>query len=97
MISKTKKIQLNNQVVLCMDLTYGFLTGLAAGTIEDSEASTVMNGTMLSEDEVMKLRGSEITALYEAICQLTYPHAYNEDGTLKPFDTESEADDKKKL
>ena len=91
MFATTKKVKLSgNKEVLCMDLTYGYLVGLANGTIEDTIVNAIYNATELTEDDVLALRNHELDVLFQAIMQLTYPQSYNEDGTLKELPDEDE-------
>ena len=62
-----------------MDLTYGYVISLNEGNPE-TRHGTVINGTELSEEEVMQLRVSEVDTLYQAIMRLTYPNMYDENG-----------------
>lgn len=95
MFATVKKVPLKDREVECYDLTYGYLIGIENGSIEDNAITAIVDGSNLNEDDVLALRKHEIELLYRTILQLTYPAAYNEDGTLKEIDTKQE-DDKKK-
>jgi hypothetical protein len=92
-----KKVDTERGEVICKDLTYGFIVGVESGEIEDSKHAVVENGTDLTMDDIMQLRKSEIDLISQTILQLTYPHLYNEDGSLKELsDFEKDADNSKK-
>jgi len=97
MFATTKLVKLSSIEVLCMDMTYGFVLGLEDGSIQESPHVVVANGTTLSEDEILGLRGSEVELLYSEIVKLTYPMMYNEDGSLKEQKGEPEETSKKKV
>jgi len=97
MFPTTKKVTLSNGVeVLCMDFTYGYMLGIENGTIEDTKVNAVLNGTDLDEESILELRNHELDIVFKAIMQLTYPHAYNEDGSLKELEPEDIDDGGKK-
>lgn len=96
MFATVKKVSLKDREIECYDLTYGYLIGIENGSIEDNAITAIVDGSNLNEDDVLALRKHEIEMLYRTILQLTYPAAYNEDGTLKEIDTKQE-DDKKSL
>lgn len=83
MFPTTKKVDIGNAEVICYDFTYGYILGMEDKTIEDTVLNAVENGTDFSKEQVKELRGSQVELLYNAILQLSYPHAYNADGTLK--------------
>lgn len=96
MFPTTKIIEFEDGTsILCMDLTYGFILNIRDNVIEDSKENVIVNGTELDLEDVLKLRTHKIEKLYATIMQLTYPHLYNEDGTLKDL-SEDDADDGKK-
>jgi len=98
MFPTTKMIKFEDSTsILCMDLTYGFILSVRDGTIDDSKENVIVDGTDLSIEDVLKLRSHKIEAIYSAIMQLTYPHLYNEDGTLKDLSDVESDDDKKKV
>ena len=91
----TKKVTIGNEEIVCKDFTYGYMVGVENGTIEDTTVNAVINGTGLTEEAILKFRVSEVDMLFKAIMQLTYPHAYNEDGSLKTNEDEPSEDKKK--
>ena len=66
--------------IVCQDLTYGFLVGVEAGTLEETKHDVVMDGASLSMEEVFALRNTQVNDIYEIILRLTYPMLYDEDG-----------------
>jgi len=100
MFANVKTVELSDgSKIICKDLTYGFVLGLESGEVEESTHAVVEDGTDLTKEAIFKLRKSDVTLLYNTILQLTYPHLYNEDGTLKTIDDfqDKETDDKKKV
>ncbi len=96
MFPSTKKVQLGDVEVLCMDLTYGYMIGIEDGTVEDTPINAVLDATeFTSIDDLKPFRGSEIEILLQTILRLTYPQAYNDDGTIKELPNVEE-DSKKK-
>ena len=93
MLANEKIVKLGDKEIKCMDLTYGYLLGITPENPE-KKPETILNGTNLTEDEVMALRVSEGDILYDTISRLTYPNLYNEDGT--PKEIPEEEDNKKK-
>jgi len=97
MFANVKKVELSDgSKIVCKDLTYGFVLGLESGEVEETTHSVVEDGTDLTKEDIFKLRRSDVTILYNTILQLTYPHLYNEDGTLKTLDDFQETDDNNK-
>ena len=94
MFATTKTVTINEKEILCKDLKYGYLLGLENKSIVETKHGVIMAGTKLSEEEILDMCGSEVDELYMTISRLTYPHAYNEDGSAKEF--EEEDSDKKK-
>ena len=95
MFPTTKSVKINNEEILCKDLTYGFMLGLQDGSIAETKHDVIMNATDLSEEDIKNLRVSEVDVLYSTITRLTYPHMYDEDGNMKDLDDDFEEDKKK--
>ena len=96
MVAVSSKVEIKGKDITCYDLTYGYLLSITPENPEKKH-ETIMNGTDLSEEEVMNLRASEGDALYHAISMLTYPNLYNEDGSQKDLSGDDEGDSKKKV
>lgn len=96
MVAVSKEVEIKGKKIKCYDLTYGYLLSISPENPEKKH-ETIMNGTDLSEAEVMELRASEGDALYHAISMLTYPNLYNEDGTQKDIPDNGEGESKKKV
>lgn len=84
MFANIQKMTLSTgKKITYFDLTLGIMDKLE----QDSEFDTLQNiiacGTELKQDEIGTLRRTDAVMLYNAILRLTYPDAYNEDGTLK--------------
>ena len=99
MYAVTKRVEVPSldKEIICMDLTYGYMVQVANGEVVETTMAVVVNGTELDEDDVNKLRRSEVQGLYDAIIRLSYPHLFNDDGTPKelPEEVETEEDKKK--
>ena len=95
MFPTTEKVKLDTTEVLCMDMTYGYILGLENGTIEETQIGVVLDGTDLAVDEIMRLRKHEVLSLYNTVVKLTYPHMYNEDGTIKDIPPDEQETKKK--
>ncbi len=96
MFATTKKIKFDDKEILCCDLTYGYIVGVQNGSIEETELTVISNGTNLCEDDILALRSHQVKSLYSTILMLTYPDAYNKDGSLKDDNNDDTSDDKKK-
>ena len=94
-----KTVELSNGIdIKVYDLTYGYLLGVDSGDIVETKEGTIVDATDLTEVEVLALRSSDVTRLYNTVLQLTYPALYNEDGTVKEQKkTKGSGDSKKKV
>lgn len=82
--------------VVCYDLHYSYLFGVENGEIIETKHGIVEDGTDMNEDEVMKLRNSDMNLLHDTIVRLTYPQLYNEDGSPKEIPVDEDDGDTKK-
>lgn len=93
MVATIETVKIGDKDIVCMDLKYGYIIGITEANPE-TKHGTVVNGTTLSEEDVMELRVSEVDELYKTITRLTYPDLFNEDGTEKEI-PEDKGDKKK--
>lgn len=96
MFAKSKVVKINGKDIVCKDFTYGHITGLENGTIEDTVANSVMNGTDMTLEEFNELRVSEADILMKTILTLTYPSLFDEDGNMIEIEDDGLELDKKK-
>lgn len=91
-MASCKTLELEQGQVKVLELTLGFILDLESGLVEDNEINVIKNATSLDDDAIRELRRSEVSEIFKTAMMLTYPDAYNEDGTLKQL-PESDLDD----
>lgn len=95
MLPCTKEVSTSQGVVKVYDLTLGFIAGIEDGTVVDNPQSIVLDGSDLTEETILKYRGSDIDVLSKEIMMLTYPAAFDENGELYELPDDPDTDKKK--
>lgn len=96
MYPNTVKVETSKGELVVYDLSVGHIASVESGEVEDTITNIVLDATNLTLEELGSYRKGDLDIIANASLKLTYPEAYNEDGSLREIESTTDNVDKKK-
>lgn len=96
MYPNTVKVETSKGELVVYDLSVGHIASVESGETPDTITNIVLDSTNLTIEELSSYRKGDLDIIADASLKLTYPEAYNEDGSLREIDKLTDDVDKKK-